>query len=86
MSVCPLNVTQNEYDSFSKCEAVIIREYERIKDGSRFAKVVAWGDYDELVEQLETPGLVVVPAGLTIICHVVKKVNELEENTDPRGS
>lgn len=73
---CPLSVSQAEYDAMSQCEAVIVREYER-DDGGRFAQAVAWGDYDEMVDQAETPGLYVVPVGVTIICQRAIRTEDL---------
>ena len=67
ISECPLDVTQKEFDAFSQAEAVVVREYET-DNGRRFARVVAWGDLDEMKDQADALGLYVVPVGVRIIC------------------
>ena len=75
-AACPLELTPQEYDAIKQCEAVVIREYET-PGGSRVGKAVAWGDADEMRHQADTPGLFVVPVGLSIICQQVLLVSDL---------
>ena len=76
MDSCPLEVTQQQLDNIQKCEAVVIREWER-PDGSRFSKVMAWGDADEMQDQADTPALLVAPNGFSIICQKLLMVSDL---------
>ena len=71
-----LEVTQEEHDQFMKCEAVIVREYQR-PDGSRVAQVLAWGDAEEMHDQASRPVIQLVPVGLTIVDQRVMPVSEL---------
>lgn len=75
-SVCPLQMSQQQFDNIKQCEAVVVREYERA-DGSRFANAVAWGDADEMRDQAETPRIFIVPEGLSVVGHRVVLVSEL---------
>ena len=75
-AACPVEITQQEFDDIKQCEAVVIREYERA-DGSRIGKAVAWGDADEMQDQADTPGLFVVPVGLSIVCQQMVLVSDL---------
>ena len=76
IDTCTIDVTQNDIDAFSKCEAVVIREYDR-DGGSRMGKVIAWGDADEMQDLANTPGIYIVPVGLHIVCDVMKLVSDL---------
>lgn len=74
--VCQLEVTQEEFDQFSQCEAVIVREYEHA-DGSRVARVVAWGDMDEMTKQAAIPGIHIVPVGVKLVAQRVVPFSEI---------
>jgi len=76
MIECPVNVTAEDYDAFIKHDAVVVVEYER-EDQSRFGQIEAWGDWDEMQDQADTPRLAIVPAGLRIICQKAIRVAEL---------
>ena len=76
MSECPLRMTQAEYSQILKCDAVIVREYER-DNGNRWAVPVAWGDAKEMQSQAESPTLQVVPVGVKIVCQRAVLVSEL---------
>jgi len=79
MSECPLQMTQAEYSQILKCDAVIVREYER-DNGTRWAVPVAWGDAEEMQEQAEIPTLQVVidgVQGVKIVCQRAVLVSEL---------
>ena len=78
---CLLEVTSEEFADISKCEAVVLREYER-PDGSRFAKAVGWGDLDEMTDQAETVFVLMVPTGLKYIAQQVIPVSELLKPID----
>lgn len=74
--ICPLQITQQEFNLIRQCESVIVREYERA-DGSRFAVALAWGDAAEMQEQASTPSLQILPVGLSIVCQRTVLVSEL---------
>ena len=74
--VCPVEITQQEYNDITRCEVVVIREYERA-DGSRFAKAVAWGDADEMQDQADTQCIVIVPVGFSIVGQKMVLVSDL---------
>jgi hypothetical protein len=76
MSECPLQMTHDEYRQILKCDAVIVREYER-DNGNRWAVPVAWGDAEEMQQQAEIPTLQVVPEGVSIVCQRAVLVSEL---------
>lgn len=76
MDKCPLEVTQAELDDIQQCEALVVREYER-SDGSRYSRPVAWGDADEMKDAADTPGIFIVPVGLSIVCQKMLLVSEL---------
>ena len=76
MSECKLNVTQAVLDSIRESEAVVIREYER-SDGSRIGEIVGHGTADEMNDVSDTPGLTLVPIGLTVVCQSVVMVEDL---------
>lgn len=76
--VCPVEITQQDFDSIKRCEAVVIREYVGT-DGSRFARAVAWGDADEMQDQADTPGIFVVPVEFSIIGQQMVLVSDLLE-------
>lgn len=76
MSEVVLELTQQELDDISKCEAVIVRDYQRA-DGSMFARAVAYGDADEMHEQASIRGLCIVPVGLSVVCQQVVMVSDL---------
>jgi len=80
MSECPLEVTSEEFAKISRCEAVVLREYER-PDGSRFAKVVGWGDIDEMNLQADSVFVIMVPTIIKYIAQQVIPVSELLEPT-----
>jgi len=63
--VCQLNVEPHEYEAFSKCEAVVVREYEG--PSGRFAHVVDWGDWDDMEIAADRPELLVLPNGVSVI-------------------
>ena len=73
---CPLEITVDDYRQIEKCEAVVIREFERL-DESRFAIAAAWGDFEEMNDQCETNGLLVVKNGVKFICQKVVLVKSL---------
>lgn len=72
---CHTEVTQDELDEISRCEAVVIREYE--KKGCRYGRLIAWGDADEMRDVARAPGTYVVPVGVKIICDSMVLVTEL---------
>ena len=74
--VCPLELSQQEYDDVQQCEAVVVREYER-EDGSRFGQLVAWGDEVDMNDQCKMPVLSIVLNGVSIVCQRVILVSEL---------
>ena len=76
MTTCITEVTQEELDEITKCEAVVIREYER-DDGSRFGKIIAWGDSEEMQDVADMHGIYVMPVGLHIICDSKVLVKDL---------
>ena len=73
---CTLEVSREEWDNISHCEAVVIREYESVA-GKRFARPVAYGDADEMEIAAETPGIFIVPVGFTIIGQAMVLVSDL---------
>ena len=76
MYECPLEITDTDLGSIQKCEAVVIREYER-RDGSRVAKAVAWGDAGEMKDQAATAGIFLLPVGYRIVRQKMVLVSEL---------
>jgi len=76
MTECRLEISESDWCDIRHCEAVIVREYES-KDGQRLARAVAWGDYDEMKEQAETPMMFVVPVGFHIIGQQAIRVDVL---------
>lgn len=83
MDECVLEVTQHEVDEIVHNESVVIREYER-SDGSRYAKAVAWGDHDEMIDQASIKGMFIIPVGIKIVCQRAFKVSDIFE-TERRG-
>jgi len=75
MTECRLEISESDWRDIQHCEAVIVREYESQDGQRRFARAVAWGDYDEMKEQSET--LFVVPVGVKIIGQQVMRVDVL---------
>lgn len=76
MTVCQLEVSQNEFDELMKCEAVCLREYER-DDGSRFSKIIDMGDKEEMDAIAATPKILVVHRGVKLIGDMSVYVRDL---------
>ncbi len=76
MDSCPLDVTPKEAAIIAKSEAVVIREYER-SDLSRIAKLIAWGDLEEMEDLANRSEIVILPVGITIIAQKCVPVAEL---------
>jgi hypothetical protein len=64
-STIPLQVTQEELDRIRQCEAVVVHVYETAS-GDVFSRAVAWGDRDEMQDAADTPGMFIVPVGVSI--------------------
>jgi hypothetical protein len=76
--ICPLEVTPGEFEQFKDCEAVMIREFEKESDQSRTARVVAWGDFDEIEHLASRHSIIVVPVGWTCVGQKTVKVSDLK--------
>ena len=60
MTISALEITRDQFDNIQKVEAVVLRDYER-EDGSRFSKLVKWGDAAEMQIVANTPEILIVP-------------------------
>ena len=76
MTECQIVLSQQEFDDISKCEAVIVREYEN-DSGDRKGVVAAYGDESDMNEQCANNGFIVVPVGWEIVRQHVMSVSEL---------
>jgi hypothetical protein len=78
---CPLSITQQQYDEIAKCEAVVVREWER-DDGTRFGEIIDWGDNSEMRDIADTPQILIVPLGIKSVGKVVVPVSQLIPEKD----
>ena len=74
---CPLEMTSEEWEEAQDHEAIVVREFEREEDGSRFGKVMAWGTEEEMSELAEQVVTCIIPVGVKAIGHTVVKIEDL---------